>query len=121
MVKPKSPISDPARRGPNFEKNKRPDSSKRVTYALGIEAQDQADRISRILSAYKERGISQSAVVRGLLQLAECVAHESGDPVANAVLKSSSIATAEKREKVGKNKEESALIWDRIRSVILES
>lgn len=102
-------------RGPNFERNQRPASSKRVTFALGAEGQEQADRLARILSAGRKGGVSQSAVVRGLLQLAESAALESGDPVAQAVFKSAGTIP-----KPGEENPESARIWHAIRDRILE-
>ena len=104
-------------RGPNYEKNQRPASSKRVTFALGAEGQDQADRLARILSVGRKGGVSQSAVVRGLLQLAESAALESGDPVAQAVFKSEGSAPA---HRTGKANPESVKIWNAIRATILE-
>lgn len=105
-------------RGPNFEKNQRPASSKRVTFALGAEGQEQADRLARILSVGRKGGVSQSAVVRGLLQLAEAAALESGDPVAQAVLRSAGATPAHKS---GKANPESVKLWNAIRDTILES
>lgn len=102
-------------RGPNYEKNQRPASSKRVTFALGAEGQEQADRLARILSVGRKGGVSQSAVVRGLLQLAEAAALESGDPVAQAVCKSTGATPA------GKANPESVRIWNAIRATIIES
>jgi hypothetical protein len=104
-------------RGPNFEKNQRPPSSKRVTFALGAEGQEQADRLARILSPSRKGGVSQSAVVRGLLQLAETAAIESGDVVAQAVFKAAGAAPA---AKTGKNNPEAVKIWNAIRDKILE-
>jgi hypothetical protein len=103
--------------GPNFEKNQRPATSKRVTFALGAEGQEQADRLARILSVGRKGGVSQSAVVRGLLHLAETAAIESGDPVAQAVLKSAGASPARKS---GKANPESVKIWIAIRDKILE-
>jgi len=120
-VNPKSSGKKSSNRGYNFEKNKRPASSKRVTYALGAEAQEQGDRIARILSVYQSRGVSQSAVVRGLLEFAESIALQSGDPVVKPVFKNSKISDLEKPRKITKNKKEAAMIWDHIRSVILDS
>jgi hypothetical protein len=104
-------------RGPNYERNQRPSSSKRVTFALGAEGQDQADRLARILSVGRKGGVSQSAVVRGLLQMAEAAALESGDPVAEAVLKSAGVTPARQS---GKANPESVRIWNAIRDTILE-
>ena len=101
-------------RGPNFERNQRPATSKRVTFALGAEGQEQADRLARILSAGRKGGVSQSAVVRGLLQLAESAALESGDPVAQAVFRS-----AGTKPKTGSANPESVKIWAAIRDRIL--
>ena len=105
-------------RGPNYEKNQRPSSSKRVTFALGADGQDQADRLARILSVGRKGGVSQSAVVRGLLQLAESAALESGDPVAQAVFKSEGSAPA-RRTSIANP--ESGKIWNAIRATIFES
>lgn len=104
-------------RGPNFEKNQRPASSKRVTFALGLRGQEQADRLARILSAGRKGGVSQSAIVRGLLQLAEAAALESGDPVAQAVIKSEGPAPS---RRTGKANPDSVKIWNAIRATILE-
>lgn len=49
----------------------RPDSSMRVTLSIGREANDRLDRISRALSTYRTGGVSRSAVIRGLLAIAE--------------------------------------------------
>ncbi len=106
-------------RGPNFEKNRRPESSKRVTFALGAEGQKQADRIARILSIYKQGGVSQSAVVRGLLQFAESVALESGDPAVKPMYQNSTSAGTTPTKGVGKPNAEAILIWERIRAEIL--
>jgi hypothetical protein len=103
--------------GPNFEKNQRPATSKRVTFALGSKGQEQADRLARILSADRKGGVSQSAVVRGLLQLAEAAAIESGDPVAQAVFKA---AGGSPPRKTGKANPEAVKIWNAIRDKILE-
>lgn len=103
--------------GPNFGKNQRPATSKRVTFALGSKGQEQADRLARILSADRKGGVSQSAVVRGLLQLAEAAALESGDPVAKAVFKAAGGASP---QKISKANPESLKIWNAIRDKILE-
>ena len=112
-----SQSSNTSSRGPNFERNQRPASSKRVTFALGAEGQEQADRLARILSAGRKGGVSQSAVVRGLLQMAESAALESGDPVAQAVSRSAGAAPTRKS---GKANPESVKIWNAIRDSILE-
>lgn len=88
-----------------------------MTFALGAEGQEQADRLARILSVGRKGGVSQSAVVRGLLQLAEAAALESGDPVAQAVLGSAGATPARKS---GKANPESVRIWNAIRDAILE-
>lgn len=103
--------------GPNFGKNQRPASSKRVTFALGSKGQEQADRLARILSADRKGGVSQSAVVRGLLQLAESAAIESGDVVAQAVFKAAGNAPA---LKTGKANPEAVKIWNTIRDRIIQ-
>lgn len=105
-------------RGPNFEKNQRPASSKRVTFALGAEGQEQADRLARILSIGRKGGVSQSSVVRGLLQLAEAAALESGDPVAHAVF---DVAEGAPLNKSRKANPDAVAIWNAIRAKILES
>lgn len=115
----KSPGDQSARRGSNYQKNKRPDTSKRVTFALGVEGQEQADRIARVLSNYKKGGVSQSAVVRGLLRLAESIARESGDPLVKAVMQPSKDDSPVESKK--RTVKESAMIWKRIRTAILES
>lgn len=120
-MNPKSSEENSSTHGSNFKKNQRPASSKRVTFALGVEGHEQADRIARILSVYKSRGVSQSAVVRGLLQFAEAIAIESGDPIVQPVMEASGSASAEKQKKIGKTKQESEIIWEYIRSVILNS
>jgi hypothetical protein len=74
---------------PRRQPSERPLSCKRVTFALGQDAQDQSDRLARILSTYVDGGVSRSAVVRGLLQLAESAALRSGDPIVGAVLNTS--------------------------------
>lgn len=110
-----SESSGTSSRGPNYERNQRPASSKRVTFALGSEGQEQADRLARILSVGRKGGVSQSAVVRGLLQLAESAALESSDQVAEAVFKSAGI-----EPKTGSANPESVKIWNAIRDRILE-
>ena len=111
--------SQPTNRGPNYAKNSRPTTSKRVTFALGAEGQEQADRISRILSTYKKGGVSQSAVVRGLLQLAESTALESGDPAVKPVFGDLVSGGSAAHRKIGKTIAESTRIWERIRAEIL--
>lgn len=110
-------VSGTPGRGPNFEKNQRPASSKRVTFALGLEGQEQADRLARILSVGRKGGVSQSAVVRGLLQMAEAAALESGDPVSQEVLKSEG---SNPSRRTGKANPDSVKIWNAIRATILE-
>lgn len=88
-----------------------------MTFALGAEGQEQADRLARILSADRKGGVSQSAVVRGLLQMAEAAALESGDPVAQAVIKSGGAAQV---AKTGKANLESLKLWNAIRDAILK-
>ncbi len=115
-VSENKPSGTPSR-GANFEKNQRPASSKRVTFALGVEGQEQADRLARILSPGRKGGVSQSAVVRGLLQLAETAAIESGDVVAQAVFEAAGTAPA---HTTGKANPEATKIWKAIRDRILE-
>ncbi len=108
-------------RGPNFAKNRRPASSKRVTFALGTEGQEQADRLARILSIYRKGGVSQSAVVRGLLQFAESIALESGDPAVRPMFENPSSSGSVSSTEVGKPNAEATLIWERVRSKILDA
>lgn len=115
-VSENKPSGTPSR-GANFEKNQRPASSKRVTFALGAEGQDQADRLARILSPGRKGGVSQSAVVRGLLQLAETAAIESGDVVAQAVFKATGTVLLQKTNKANP---EALKIWNAIRDKIFE-
>jgi hypothetical protein len=107
--------TQPTNRGPNFAKNRRPGTSKRVTFALGQDAQDQADRLARVLSTYRKGGVSQSALIRGLLQFAETVALQSGDAAVRPVFEH---ATGAERPvlKVTKPDPEAVRIWDRIRA-----
>ena len=110
--------SQPTKRGANFAKNSRPASSKRVTFALGAEGQEQADRLARVLSTSRKGGVSQSAVIRGLLKLAETAALNSGDPVVKTVFESDDNSSLSR--KIRKANPDSARIWEAIRSVILE-
>ena len=111
----------PSNRGANFARNQRPAASKRVTFALGVEGQEQAERLARILSNYRKGGVSQSAVVRGLLRMAEAIALESGDPLVKPVMQLAGTAPAKGQKKVGKSRAESAMIWECIRSFATES
>ncbi len=104
---------------PNQEKEKsvdrnwRPLSSKRVTFALGQPGKDQADRLARALSSYCKGGVSQSAVVRGLLKIAERAALDSGDPAVAPVF------TGPDTPRVSSNPNPEAVkLWEMIRSEI---
>ena len=81
---------DTSRRRANYEKNLRPTTSTRGTFALGLEALEQADRLARIAASHKG-GVSRSAVLRGLLKFAEAAALRSGDPSVAAVLANSAL------------------------------
>jgi hypothetical protein len=104
-------------RGANFEKNLRPASSKRVTYALGTRGQEQADRLARALSVYRKGGLSQSALVRTLLDFAESTALESGDAAVKSVYQNTEGAPSPAK----KPDPESARIWASICSAIRQS
>jgi len=118
------PPKRPKARGSNFEANRRPDTSKRVTFALGTRAQEQADRLARILSAHKKGGVSQSALIRALLEIAESAAIQGGDPVAGWMAGTSPEQDPDPR---GSKRKEAvkdpftARLWERIRSQILSS
>lgn len=99
-------------RGANFEKNQRPPSSKRVTFALGTKGQGQADRLARVLSNYRKGGVSQSALIRILLDFAETTALESGDAAVKSVYENAEGAPVPSRKPVS----ESVCIWEVIRS-----
>jgi hypothetical protein len=101
-------------KGPNFAKNARPESSKRVTFALGSKGQEQADRLARILSNYRKGGVSQSALVRALLQIAESAALQSGDPVAKLVFGETQSIEGQ-IEKSTSSEKLSKQLWKRIR------
>lgn len=120
-MKPNDSDSQPTKRGPNFQRNLRPPTSKRVTFALGKEAQEQADRIARILSTYKEGGVSRSAVIRGLLQFAETIALESGDKSAKSVFEHTNASGSASPLKLAKTNQDSAMLWMQLRTSILES
>lgn len=62
----------------------RPDSCKRVTFALGRIAQDRNERLVKILSCREL--VSKASVVRGLLRFAEEMALSSGDPMVASVI-----------------------------------
>lgn len=62
----------------------RPDSCKRVTFALGRIAQDRNERLVKILSCREL--VSKASVVRGLLRFAEQMALSSGDPMVASVV-----------------------------------
>lgn len=118
-MNPNASGNQPSNHGPNYAKNRRPPTSKRVTFALGEEGQEQADRIARILSTYKIGGVSQSAVVRGLLQLAESTALESGDPAVKPVFENLVAGGSATTRKIAKTNAEATRIWERIRAEIL--
>jgi hypothetical protein len=110
-----------SRRGPNFEKNRRPATSTRATFALGQEALEQADRLARIASNHKEGGVSRSAVLRGLLKFAEDAALKSGDNAVAGVFANSRIPESGKLPRIEKSSPEFAKLWQLIRAEILES
>jgi hypothetical protein len=62
----------------------RPDSCKRVTFALGRIAQDRNERLVKILACHEL--VSKASVVRGLLRFAEEMALASGDPMVASVI-----------------------------------
>jgi hypothetical protein len=105
-----------SKRGENFEKNRRPDSCKRVTFALGAKAQEQSDRLARVLSIYRKGGVSQSALIRTLLEFAETAALESGDASVKSVFEHSEGAPTPAK----KPTPESARIWVSICATIRE-
>jgi hypothetical protein len=113
-VKPDKTTDKDSKRGENFEKNRRPDSCKRVTFALGAKAQEQSDRLARVLSIYRKGGVSQSALIRTLLEFAETAALESGDATVKSVFDHSEGSPSPSR----KPNPESARIWKAICSEI---
>ena len=119
-MNPKSTGGKASKRGPNFEKNLRPATSRRVTFALGLEPVEQADRIARILSSYKDGGVSRTAVIRGILRYAENIALQSGDAAVSAVLANSQIPESGKLPKIGKSDKECARLWKVIGGEILK-
>lgn len=106
-----------SKRGENFGKNRRPASCKRVTFALGAKAQEQSDRLARVLSIYRKGGVSQSALIRALLEFAETAALQSGDTTVKSVYDLSEEAPSPAK----KPNTESARIWASICSIIRES
>lgn len=116
-MKPGKTTDKTSKRGDNFEKNRRPDSCKRVTFALGAKAQEQSDRLSRVLSTYRKGGVSQSALIRALLEFAETAALESGDVTVKSVFEHSEGAPTPAK----KPNPESARIWASICSAIREA
>jgi len=120
LMNPKSAGGKASKRGPNFEKNLRPASSRRVTFALGLEPVEQADRIARSLSSYQDGGVSRTAVIRGILRYAENIALQSGDTAVTAVLANSQIPESGKLPKISKLDKECARIWKVIRGEILK-
>lgn len=116
-MKPGKTTDKTSKRGENFEKNRRPASCKRVTFALGARAQEQSDRLARVLSIYRKGGVSQSALIRTLLEIAETAALGSGDTTVKSVYEHSEGAppTAKKPDP------ESARIWELICSGIREA
>ncbi len=103
-------------RGVNFEKNLRPPTSKRVTFALGTKGQEQADRLARVLSNYRKGGVSQSALIRILLDFAETAALESGDAAVRSVYENAEGAPTPSKKPVS----ESVRIWEAIRDNLHE-
>lgn len=89
----------------------RPETCKRVTYALGLLAQERADRLTRIISNYQN--VSKSAVIRGLLRYAERMALSSGDIAVAAVLDASKTVPPESGQipEILAAQEESKAIW----------
>ena len=88
-----------------------------MTFALGAKAQEQSDRLARVLSIYRKGGVSQSALIRTLLECAEMAALESGDAAVKSVYEHSEGAPSPAK----KPNPESARIWASICSAIRES
>lgn len=120
-MNPDEAAPDTPKRGPNYERNIRPPTSTRGTFALGLEALEQADRLARIASIHKEGGVSRSAVLRGLLKFGETAALCSGDNSVVAVLTNSKIPESGKLPVLGEPEPDSAEIWHRLLSEILKS
>ena len=106
-----------SKRGENSQRNRRPDSCKRVTFALGARAQEQSDRLARVLSIYRKGGVSQSALIRNLLEIAETAALQSGDTTVKSVYDHSEGAPSTAQ----KPNPESARTWASICSGIREA
>jgi hypothetical protein len=113
--------ADTSRRGPNYQKNLRPPTSARGTFALGLEALEQSDRLARIAATYKG-GVSRSAVLRGLLKFAEAAALRSGDPSVAAVLANSvPQGTSKLPSPAAEPDPAAAELWQSLLKEILES
>lgn len=112
--------ADTSRRGPNYEKNLRPPTSTRGTFALGLEALEQADRLARIAASYKG-GVSRSAVLRGLLKFGEAAALRSGDPSVAAVLANSKLPDSGILPSPAAPDLAAAELWRQLLKEILES
>ena len=110
-----------SRRGPNYEKNQRPPTSTRATFALGLEALDQADRLALIASSHQKGPVSRSAVIRGLLKFAEKIVMQSGDAVVPGILANSPPPESGKFPMIGEPNAEQARLWEIIRAEILAS
>lgn len=120
-MKPKDSADGTSRRGQNYAKNLRPATSTRGTFALGLEALEQADRLARIASNYQAGGVSRSAVIRGLLKFAEEIALQSGDPAVATILAASPPPESGTLPKIGKSNPDQARLWQAIRTGILAS
>jgi len=102
-------------------RNLRPPTSTRATFALGQEAIEKADRLARIASNFKVGGVSRSAVLRGLLKFAEDAALHSGDEIVAGVIAQNDVPNVGNLPVLGVPKPEYARIWKSIRKAILES
>lgn len=106
---------------PKKIKHHRPPTSTRATFALGEDAIGQADRLARILSTFKPGGVSRSAVLRGLLQLAEDAALGSGDAVVAAVVAHDRPPESGKSPEPGTPGREQEKLWRTIKKAILKN
>ncbi|MBC7980857.1 MAG: hypothetical protein H7Y36_09870 [Armatimonadetes bacterium] len=119
---PDEAAPDTSKRGPNYERNLRPPTSTRGTFALGREALERADRLARIASNHKEGGVSRSAVLRGLLRFGEAAALRSGDPSVAAVLANSKLPDSGKLPLPAAEPDAAAAeLWRELLKEILES
>jgi hypothetical protein len=86
---------------------------------LGTQAQDQADRLARVLSNYRKGGVSQSALIRALLEIAVTAAIRSGDPI--AALIGTPLEDNRTSEKPGGETTDpfAAKLWGRIRTQVM--